>query len=299
MRVPDALARTVHDLLGAEADAWLSELPARVRRLAERWGVSLEAPFDAAYNFVAPGRRTDGLPVVLKVGPCPDLAREVEALRLFAGRGAVQVLEYAPHENAALLERVMPGTPLSGLSLADDEAATRIAAGVMRGLNVPPPADTSFPNVAQWGEGFRRLRKRFNGGTGPLPAHLVSRAEGLFTDLLASSVPPVLLHGDLHHYNILDAGGGEWLAIDPKGVLGEPAYEVGAFLRNPVHHLHLFADPAATLRRRAEVFSEVLELDPARVRGWGFAQAVLSAWWSVEDHGAGWEHAVQCAVWLE
>jgi streptomycin 6-kinase len=58
-------------------------------------------------------------------------------------------------------------------------------------------------------------------------------AESLFRELIASSESPVLLHGDLHHFNILSARRQPWLAIDPKGVAGEPAYEPGALLRNP------------------------------------------------------------------
>ena len=87
--------------------------------------------------------------------------------------------------------------------------------------------------MAEWGDGFKRLRARFGGGSGPLPSALVGEAEALFAALLDTAGAPVLLHGDLHHYNILAAGGGRWLAIDPKGVVGEPAFEVVALMHNP------------------------------------------------------------------
>jgi streptomycin 6-kinase len=113
-----------------------------------------------------------------------------------------------------------------------------------------------------------------------------------FRQLLASSEPPVLLHGDLHHFNILSAGRRPWVAIDPKGLAGERAYEAGALLRNP--DTRLSTDEGAQ-RRRIDIFRDELALDRDRMLGWGIAQAVLSAWWSYEDSGSGWESACACA----
>jgi len=127
---------------------------------------------------------------------------------------------------------------------------------------------------------FERIRKRFDGGTGPLPAGLTARAESLFAELLASSGPPVVLHGDLHHGNILSATRAPWLAIDPKGVVGEAEYEAGALLANPSPEIA--ADPAVASRRIAQL-GDLLGFDRQRIRDWAFAQAVLRAWWGVED----------------
>ena len=113
-----------------------------------------------------------------------------------------------------------------------------------------------------------------------------------FRELLASSEPPVLLHGDLHHFNILSAGRRPWVAIDPKGLAGERAYEAGALLRNT--DTRLSTDEGAQ-RRRIDILQDELPLDRDRMLGWGIAQAVLSAWWSYEDSGSGWESACACA----
>jgi len=182
--------------------------------------------------------------------------------------------------------------------MADDEQATAIAASVMGQLWRPAPPDHSFPSTADWAEGLARMRVHFGGGVGPLPLALVERAESLFRDLLASSSDPVLLHGDLHHGNILSAERAPWLAIDPKGLVGEPAYEVGAWLRNPLPGLLARPDPKRILARRVAIFANALGLDPARIYGWGTAQAVLSAWWMAEDHGGGWESMIACAELL-
>jgi len=252
-------------------------------------------PFPSlSYNYVAPAVRADGTEVVLKLGvPNPELVTEIEALRLFDGRGIVRLLEADTERGSLLLERLRPGTPLS--RLADDEQATAIAAGVMGQLWRPAPAGHPFPTVQRWAAGLERLRARFGGGTGPLPIALVERAEALFAELIGSMADPVLLHGDLHHENILAAGRQPWLALDPKGVVGEPAYETGALLRNPMPEILRRPGVGRILARRVDQLAGLLGFDRERVVGWAFAQAVLSAWWSLEDHGHGWEEAMACA----
>ncbi len=266
---------------GAEGSAWLDRLPDLVDGYARRWSLeSLEAPFEQSYNYVLAARRR-GEPVVLKLGvPRDEIRTEMAALQLRDGDGAVRVLEADPENGALLLERLLPGEPLAALALADDAAATAIGAACLARWRRPVPRHHAFPTVADWGRGFERIRKRFDGGTGPLPAGLTARADSLFAELLASSGPPVVLHGDLHHFNILSATREPWLVIDPKGVVGEAEYEVGALLRNPSPEIA--ADPAVAQRRVAQL-GDLLGFDRQRIRDWAFAQAILSAWWAVED----------------
>lgn len=294
MQLPAEFSRTITQLYGERGQRWLAELPALLGTFAQRWGLALGAPFTLSYNYVAPATRTDGTAAVLKVGvPNPELLSEIAALRHYAGRGIVRLLDADADAGALLIERLAPGVPLAQLS--NDEEATALAAGVMRALWQPAPAEHDFPTVARWGQGFARMRARFGGGTGPLPPALVARAEALFAELLASAGPPTLLHGDLHHDNILSAGRAPWLAIDPKGVVGEPAFEVAAFLRNPHGRVLRAANPARLLARRVDIFADALGIERARLLAWGCAQNVLSAWWSIEDGGDGWQDAIAMA----
>ena len=148
------------------------------------------------------------------------------ALPSYAGTAAVRLLDSDEDRGLMLLERIDPGYTLA--SLADDEEATRAASRVMRDLWKPLPPNTRLPTAADWAGDLAKLRKRFNGRTAPLPTDPVGHAEGLFRDVLPSAEPSVLLHGDLHQFNILAARRRSWLAIDPKGLAGEPAYEIGA-----------------------------------------------------------------------
>lgn len=281
-------------LHGDDGKVWLEQLPALLENLRRRWSLEIEQPLsDLSYNFVAQARRRDGTPVMLKAGvPDDELLSEIAALRHYDGRGCVMLLEADPDVGAMLLERLEPGTMLVDL---DDERATRIAAEVMQTLWRPLPRLHSFVTVEQWAQGLERLRATFDGGSGPFPPQLVEAAEQLFADLLASSSEPVLLHGDLHHYNILAAQRAPWLVIDPKGVSGEPLYETGALLRNPMPQVGGWPDLRRTLTRRVDILAEQLEADRARIVAWGLAQAVLSSWWSYEDEGEKGEEALVVA----
>lgn len=299
MPIPAIFARNMRDVYGEKGEQWLSDLPALVGELARQWNVALGPPFDLSYNYVAAARRSDGTDVVLKVGfPDHELEREMAALRLYGGAGICRLLEVDAARHAMLLERLRPGEMLADLARMDDDAATRIGAEVMRTLWRPVPDsanDGSFRPIAEWFRAFERHRARY-GGPGPLPRALLDRAETLAQELLASARTEVLLHGDFHHYNVLSAQRAPWLAIDPKGMLGDPGYEVGPFLLNP--NQELWIGRPDVLRRRLDILADELAYDRARLRDWGFAHAVLSACWSAEDHGDGWQGAIAAAEML-
>ncbi|GIV96749.1 MAG: kinase [Herpetosiphonaceae bacterium] len=297
-QLPEQFTRTIVDLHEDAGVEWLNQLPQIIAECERRWSISVLPPFaNLSYNYVAPAMTADGREVVLKLGvPNLELTREITALRYYDGRGIVQLLDSDPEKGILLQERLHPDTLLS--SLADDEQATSIAAAVMRRLWRPAPPEHPFPTVADWAGSLRKLRAQFAGETGPLPAQLVDAAEGLFAELIDSMAEPVLLHGDLHHDNIMAAEREPWLALDPKGVIGEPAYEVGALLRNPIAQIASMPNLRGILARRVDQLAEELELDRDRLIGWGFAQAVLSAWWSIEDHNSGWQQSIVCAEQL-
>lgn len=290
--LPEPFTSTIANCFGEAGVRWLEALPQIIAACERRWSLHAGEPFqNLSYNYVAPAIRKDGTAAILKIGvPNPELDTEIAALQAYNGRGCVQLLELDQELGALLLERLEPGLPLHHLS--NDLEATRIAARVMRRLWRPPPPDHAFPTAAKWAAGLVRLRTRYAGGTGPLPADLVEKAQALFDELLETAAEPMLLHGDLHHENILSATRESWLVIDPKGLVGEPAYETGALLRN-IWTNGLAQQPAARIiAQRVEILSEELGLDRDRLLGWGLAQAVLSAWWCIEDRVACWEKAI-------
>lgn len=237
-------------------------------------------------NYVAFARHRDN-DVVVKIGK--DLEGEMAALRLYNGQGAVRLLKET--DTMFLMERAKPGHMLS--SLKEDEQATAIAIEIMRSLWKPVPNERApFTQLSDWFKGFEALRAHFGGTTGPLDCKLVERAESASTDLLKENFAPMLIHGDLHHFNILSSERG-WIAIDPKGVIGPSAYEVGPFLLNPNDKPS--EELARLIDRRIAILTEGLEIERERICEWAIAHAVLSAWWGIEDH-TGWERAMTCAA---
>src|SRR5690349_17544779 len=119
----EQFTRTIVGTFGDRGVAWLAELPTLIATCAERWGLTLGAPFDLSYNYVARARRADGSDVVLKVGnPSSESATERSAMRIYAGHGAAQLLASDEGLGAMLLERVRPGATLA--EMEDDERAT-------------------------------------------------------------------------------------------------------------------------------------------------------------------------------
>lgn len=295
----DALRRHTVEAFGDHGTAWLEALPALLAEYARAWHLTLAPPFELSYNYVAPAMRADGSEAVLKAGIwLEDLPHEIAALRHFDGQGAVRLLEADAARGVFLLERVRPGTPL--VDAADGADATTIAADVMRQLWRPLPQAHRFPTVTDWARAFAETRSRFATGL-PFPERLLAAAEEHFRDLVASQATPILLHGDLHHWNILRSRRDGWLAIDPHGVIGEPAYETGAFLRNPMCGEKAFdhADLRRTQPRRVDMLAELLEFDRRRIVRWGIAQAVLSACWTLEHSDTGWQPAIAVAEALD
>ncbi len=259
-----------------------------------------------SYNFVAFADRGDEQ-VVLKMGvPDRELKSEMAALRLFNSQGACRLIDYDEEKYFFLLERLNPGVML--LTLEDDEEATHIAAEVMqkiwRPLEFLESASSlansqektqsqkqaselqSFIQLSDWFGGLKRLRARFNGGTGPYSEKLVQRVERSVKDFLAENHKPVLMHGDFHHFNILSSERG-WLVIDPKGVMGPACYEVGPFLINPWGDFTNRKNCRELTQRRIAILHEHLGFEPERIREWGLAHSILSSWWSFESN-TGW-----------
>ena len=244
---------------------------------AAAWNVTLEETRETPTSLLGFGVRA-GLPVVLKITKqAGDESHSGKVLKAFGGDGAVRV--YESETGAVLLERLEPGEELVNLVKrgADDEA-TKILAQVI-GKLAHHEAPAECPTVADWGRGFDRY---LASGDRQLPLELVHAARDMYQDLTSTQGPSMLLHGDLQHYNVLFDNERGWVAIDPKGVVGELEYEVGALLRNPVEQPELFAN-VATINRRLEILTTLLPLNYARTLRWSYAQSVLSAIWDIED----------------
>lgn len=250
---------------------------ARLTDCARAWRVSVANVIETGTSLLGFGHRGNE-PVVLKVVKrAGDEWDSGDVVAAFNGKGVVRVFEHIG--GALLLERLTPSTPLVSIVREErDNEATDVLAGLIGEIRgTAPPA--RCPTVRQWGEAFGRY---LASGDEHIPRQLIDDARDHYLRLCASQQHAQLLHGDLHHDNVLWDSIRGWTAIDPKGVVGEIEYEIGAALRNPMAMQDLVTAPQR-LQKRVEQFSTYLGLDAERVLGWAFGQAVLSAIWEVED----------------
>lgn len=267
--IPERLARTCSG--DPVREAWLKGLPDVIDRLARRWSLQVGAPFDhgeGSCAWVAPARRSDGSPAVLKLGmPHMEGLHEIDGLRFWQGDPTVILYEADPELGAMLIELCEPGTPLRSLPEPEQDV---VLAGLLRRLwhpvRDPHPFRPLAEMAAHWSSGALASRARWKD-----PA-LVADGLALFRDLPRSAPQQVLLATDLHAGNVLRARREPWLVIDPKPFVGDPAYDATQHLFNCLERLR--ADPLELIRR----FAGLLGVDAERVRLWTFARAaVMSA----------------------
>ncbi|MDD4410064.1 MAG: aminoglycoside phosphotransferase family protein [Candidatus Pacebacteria bacterium] len=271
---------------------WLKRIPEIVGEMEEKWNIKAGEPFDLSYNYVVPVEFENGEKAVLKIGLPDDeeFLTEAKALKIYDGDGIVRLYDFDVENMAMLIERVEPGQPLS--ELVDDIQATKILAGVIKRLDRSFSDDVDFPHVSNWMKGFKGYRERCYGSNGPLPLDLIERAEILSDHLIISMKKEFLVHGDLHHDNVLKGVGGQWIAIDPKGIIAETEYECAVMLRNPQSRIIQSKNLTELLKTRIIILSEELDVDPRRILDWGIVQTMLSAIWIEEDHGMGWDKEI-------
>lgn len=280
---------------GTKGQQLLDRIPEIIRKYEERWSIKVLVPFKLSYNYVASATSADGSYIVFKIGlhGHDEFAAEHDSLKVFNGEGIIRLLNSDTGDDVMLLEKAEPGVPLS--EIKDDEKATRVIVLIIKQLPKSAPPEIKFATLQDWFKGFERLKKKFNGTAGPLPEKMVREGQELYQYLIDTSTEQFLLHGDLHHDNILSATRQEWLAIDPDAVVGERAHETAAMLRNPQPYLSNATNLKAILSRRIAIMSEELGIERERIRQWGIAQNVLSAIWKIEDGGKDWFHPFNIA----
>jgi len=263
---------------GDDGRRWVEELPGRIERLRRRWGLDLGPPFEpgGVTSWVAPA----GTDAVLKVVvPHREADHEAAALRAWDGTGAVRLLDEDPGENALLLERCRPGTALRLAGRPDDEVldtAVTTAARLWRPVAAAEPYERLADVMAEWAE---LVEDRAQHHAVPLAPELVVEGAALLRRLPVTADREVLLHGDLHPANLLAAEREPWLAIDPKPVRGDPAFDLPPLVLQTGDLLGA-ADPAAELDRRLRRVSAASGVDVDRIRAWGLARSVEVAVWT-------------------
>ncbi|HEX2977827.1 MAG TPA: aminoglycoside phosphotransferase family protein [Candidatus Babeliales bacterium] len=272
------LEKNVVQAWGAQGKEWLKNLPTIVEALAVKWQLTDLTPFrNLSYNYVLKGFQHKK-PIVVKLG-FDSIAIKQEGLTLdtYKGSGSVRLLDADLSMNALLIEHAISGTTLKSFFAHRDDQAIAHTVSVIKRLHTIPVAEPSlFPDLPEW------LKALENPHPALSTIH-INKARELSSSLLATQKEKVLLHGDLHHENIVSSARDSWLAIDPKGIWGDPTYEVGAFIRNPFPELLHQQNLNDIIARRITLFAQHLNFDRQRIQEWAYVQAVLAACWAMED----------------
>jgi streptomycin 6-kinase len=236
-------------------------------------------PFVNLYNGQVSSRLAPvvfrGRAAMLKIAGGQEERLGAALMAWFAGDGAAQVL--AMDDPALLMERATGPRSLAFMARSgEDDKATQVLCQTLARLHgprrAPPPASLVPLNV--W---FRTLPAAAERHGGVLAA-----AWRISQSHLASPQDQRPLHGDLHHDNVLDGGERGWLAIDPKGLIGERGFDYANIVCNP--DIETTAAPGALMRRARIIVAEA-GLDLVRYLGWVLAYAGLSASWTLGEGG--------------
>jgi streptomycin 6-kinase len=274
IEVPDEVRRRVI----ADGNAtWLDELPSVVESLARDWSLTIGAPLRGGVNaFVAEATGSDGTAAVLKIGAPGtrhELGFEATTLRLADGDGCARLLRLDLNRDALLLERL--GAAMYDVVL---DAATRhdMLCDVAVRLWRPLDPEVDLPTGADKARQYAGLMPLLWEETG----HPCSQAT--LDDAVACAERrrlahddrlAVLVHGDVHEFNALQAADGTFKLVDPAGLRAEPACDLGTIIRsNP--------DSGDDLWARAERLAGRTDVDVVAIWEWGTMHRVIGGLFS-------------------
>lgn len=297
---PARLVRTVSARAGDNGPSWLAELPRLLAHQFDAWALRPE-------RVVAPGgrismivlvRTADGTPAVLKLSlVTPETRHEHAALAHWDGRGAVRLLRADPAVGAMLLERLHSEVSLRSLP---EPKAMLEAAAILQRLWVPPAEGHPFSSVADHTAGAARTLVRLRDE--PWAAGLrdvVDEATARRERLVSAPAEELLLHGDFHHGNVLAAERTPWLAIGPKPLVGERAYDLAWLVRDRLQTLAAAPGRESAARRRVTKLAASLDVDPERLRDWAYFRSVEAGLSSLSGGDRrGGELLLEFATWL-
>jgi streptomycin 6-kinase len=270
----EQLGENITNIYGDFGKKWLNGLPIIVTDLTKKYDLHhLEPVRNMRFNFIAKGYK-DTQPIILKVGPNTlALEREADYLKVFQDKGVVKVL--ASENNAIIMEQAIPGITLKQYFPELEEMTVEVLCEIILNLHtVEIPKQHHFHSLENL---LKILDQTLN-----IPLNVLNKARQLRDNLLLTPHKQVLLHGDLHHDNILK-NDDSWLAIDPKGFIGDPAFEVTAFLCNPIPELIEQKTAKKIIEHRIKICAHLLRLSAQRICDWLYVKVVLCWAWSLED----------------
>ena len=268
-----------------------SPVETALSRAMIRWSLTKSTPVaETATSWIfrveQNGRNFAALKI-LKPLAAVEERRGAMLMNWYGGEGAATIFDM--HGDTIFMEWLDGGTLGDPVRAGKDDEGTIAIATIIASLH-RPRANTP--------DDLEPLRDRFqilfdtDVRTWPHTARdLYARSCGIALKLFDRPSAQIPLHGDMHHDNVLSSDRG-WLAIDPKGLIGDPAYDLANVFINPKGAAHLATDPRR-IAARADILSQRLDYPRKRLLGWAAAHAALSACWELRE-GRSITHQLAC-----
>lgn len=275
----DALRKTIINARGQSGKKWYDHLPETIQILEAHWSLSnIQPVINMSWNYVAFAKQNDE-PVVLKISADKEsIHHEYQALQHFAGIGAITVIDFDSKYHALLLQKAVPGTLLKGNHSKNISDVINSYANVVRALRLTKAPKYTFHHA-------RKLYEAIENIDDPrVPKHYIDKAKHIRTWIFETTTDEYVCHGDLHLDNIIKHEK-QWIAIDPKGVVGEMAFEASAFDLLNDHETHAASQITTILTERIQQLASVLNLNEERLMAWIFLRTMVSIQWFLEDKG--------------
>ena len=279
--IPERTVLAVAREFGDAGKDWLELQPGRLAELGERWQLSFEEPFDNSLPINVVFRVTRGnQPLILKTGfPHPEMFAEMAVLVRWQNRpGCVQLIDSDEKVGAVLMERVMPGASIRMLAQSrSEDSVSRQVRHLIEKTPLRMGDGDHFPTYRDWCFlAFAECSQ--NQDAGALLVHM-ARVEAMLARVVSRYESGWLLHGDLHHDNILLHDSGDYIAVDPKGVIGPRLFEYGRFVHNFFEdRRHSMSVENILTQRIAALKGEYSEDEILMV---GYVDLVLASCWSL------------------
>jgi streptomycin 6-kinase len=280
MELNTTFIANIQAVYGDAGKAWLHQLPALLEELACQWNFRFIRPIAyLSFNFVGlvELNNTKTLAIIKAAPENGRLIPEIHWLQCIK-KGVPKIYAVDETKEAFLMEYLTPGHSLKTVvQSGQDETATRIICKTILDLQSQQTKIFSFKHLSELVTDLLHLK-------GHVEDYTLSKVQSLFHDLTSDQTQDVLLHGDLHHDNIISHHTA-WRVIDPHGYRGDAAAEVGAMIRNPLDCFPADKPLSAIIENRLKILSETLPFDAHKIRAWAYCMTLLSAAWNIEDFG--------------
>ncbi|MBM3207233.1 MAG: hypothetical protein FJZ57_01315 [Chlamydiae bacterium] len=256
-----------------------------VDEIIKTWAISNVKELSLSKSTILSGTFEND-PVTLKVFDDPaEFNNQKAALTLLPKNCCPSLIKFDNKLKALLIEEIRPGNTLKQLAKQNENEATLLFCQLLKKMYVKTSSSTKLPTVKGWLSSIQGNAKLSH-------ETLVAAGKAIkFTENYPQET--CILHGDLHHENIVYSQDKGWVAIDPKGVIGFTGFETAIFLLNPINE----TPNLERLFNRLAILHQELNLDPILLKNLAFLRAVLGFIWDVEENNS--SEATYWNTWIE